>query len=333
MEELRLSLPEEADGERADRFLFGELGDEWSRTDIQRWFADGRVSLRGKELKKSASLRTGDTVTVSSIPPKPTSELLPEPIPLRILFEDDHLVVIDKPKGLTVHPGSGIKTGTLAAALLYRYREQLSTLNGPLRPGIVHRLDRETSGVMVAAKSDLAHRGLSEQIRNRTCSRTYRAIAWGNPTDDAGVFEGNIGRDPVHRLRMAVIDSGKPARTHFEVVERWIGAAEWELKLDTGRTHQIRVHLAAHRHPVVGDPLYGGREEAVDRLEPMERQLLKPLLKLCNSQLLQSVELRFLHPITGEPLRFSPPPEPELEAARQFLREATQRIYPEREER
>lgn len=333
MAELRHTVPEELDGERADRILFEELGEEWSRSEIQRWFSEGLVKWRnGKKLRKGTSLSSGEVIEIDEIPLKPESILQPEPIPLSILYEDEELLVIDKPKGLVVHPGSGVISGTLANALLDHCRENLSSLNGPLRPGIVHRLDRDTSGVMVAAKTDTAHRSLAQQLQERTFRRIYRAIAWGNPDEDRGVIEKKIGRDPQNRLKMAITSDGREARTHFHIAERWGDLAEWELQLETGRTHQIRVHLASMRHPVLGDTTYGGGVERIDQLMPMERQLLKPLLKICTTQALQAVEIGFIHPKTGEEMRFTAPPHPELEKARSFLRDAVERFYPARPE-
>ena len=323
MASLSFDVDEESAGTRADRFLQNALRDEWSRTDVQRWFDEGLVELDGKKIKKNHALRAGAKLVVADVPEKPGSDLVPEEIPLDVVYEDDDLLVIDKPKGLVVHPGSGVTTGTLAAALLWRCRENLSSVNGPLRPGIVHRLDKETSGLMVAAKTDAAHRGLAEQLRTHRLHRVYRAIAWGAPDGDEGVFEGNIGRDARNRLKMCVCAEGRPARTHWRVVERFLGTTELELKLETGRTHQIRVHLAHNRMPVVGDPLYRGREQALNQIQPMQRALLRPLLSICGSQALQAVELAFDHPTTGKEMRFSVPPETEIERAREYLRKIT----------
>ena len=320
MSALEFRVDDDSDGTRADRFLQNALRDEWSRTDVQSWFESGLVLRAGKALKKNAPLRAGDVVEVSEVPSRPDSELKPEPIPLDVVYEDDDILVLNKPKGLVVHPGSGISEGTLAAGLLHRCRENLSSVNGPLRPGIVHRLDKDTSGLMVAAKNDRAHRSLAEQLRTRELHRLYRAIAWGDADEDEGTLEGNVGRDPRNRLKMRVCDEGKPARTRFRIVERWGSLTEWELRLETGRTHQIRVHLAHARHPVLGDPLYGGRDSALAQLQPMVRAQLRPLLSICGSQALQAVELGLVHPSTGKRMEFRAEPDAEMEAAREFLR-------------
>lgn len=331
MAELRFLISSEQDGERADRILQQQLGEGWSRSDLQRCFAEGWVRCGSKKVRKSATFRAGELLIVEQLPEAVATTLLPEKIPLEIIYEDEELIVLNKPRGMVVHPGNGIAGGTLANALLYRFQSDLSTLNGPLRPGIVHRLDRDTSGVMVAAKTDRAHRLLSQQLQERTFLRRYRAIGWGLPQEEQGVWEGAIGRDPHNRLKMAIRSDGREARTHFKVVERWVETAEWELQLETGRTHQIRLHLQKAGFPVVGDPTYGGREQALQRCPPMEQQLLKPLLKLCSSQALQAVEIGFIHPATGVEMRFTAPPEAELEAARQFLRTVTDRLYPAEE--
>lgn len=208
-----------------------------------------------------------------------------------MLYEDDDLVVVVKPAGMVVHPAPGHASGTLVHALLGR-GGRWSTTGGEARPGIVHRLDRGTSGLLLAARTDAAHRSLSGQLATRTLSRTYQAIVRGRPPAEQGVLEGPIGRSPRDRKRMAVVEHGRPSRTRYRLLEERAGQSLLELELDTGRTHQIRVHLAALGHPVVGDPLYGGRPQAAEPDRP----------------LLHATRLRLLHPTTGEALEFEAPP-------------------------
>jgi 23S rRNA pseudouridine1911/1915/1917 synthase len=313
-------VPPEAEGQRIDRYLSAELEKDWSRSDVQRWLKEGLVSVDGRAAAKNRILREGNHILIESVPAKPGSQLEPEEIPLDIVYEDDTLAVINKPKNLVVHPGSGISTGTLAAGLLFHYK-QLSQCNGEDRPGIVHRLDKDTSGLMVVARNDVAHRHLSEQLQRRDLKRTYRALIWGHLDPFSGSIEGALARDPHHRMRMRIHPDGRFARTHYSSLRCWNQVTELQLQLDTGRTHQIRVHLQSRGCSIIGDPLYGGREASLNRLEHLERNVHRPLLRLSQSQLLQACQLDFTHPATGEAMHFEIPPEDEYAQVLQFLNE------------
>jgi len=259
--------------------------------------APGRASLR---------LADGDRIEVT-LPEAPPATLEPEALPLAIVYEDEDLLVIDKPAGLVVHPGAGVPTGTLVHALLH-HDPAIATVGGEGRPGIVHRLDRETTGLLVVARTARAYRALVEQIRTRAVQRHYAALVWGDPRGDAGTIEAPIGRDPRQRKRMAVVRrGGRPARTLWEVAERFGLFALLHVRLDTGRTHQIRVHLAHARMPVVGDPLYGGRGKKQLSADPRQRSLAGALLRDLPRQALHAMELTFPHPVHGNVLHFTSP--------------------------
>jgi len=244
-------------------------------------------------------------------------------IPLAIAHEDEHLLVIDKPAGLVVHPGAGVARGTLVHALLH-HAPEIAGVGGEGRPGIVHRLDRQTSGLMVVAKSAEAYRALVEMMRARAVRRTYLALVLGVPRAASGTIEGAIGRDPRHRQRMAVVArGGKPARTHWRVRERFRGAALLEVRLDTGRTHQIRVHLAHAGHPVLGDPVYGRAARSGLREADAERSLAAAWLAGLARQALHACGLALIHPVTGAPLRFESPVPDDIARTLESLRART----------
>jgi 23S rRNA pseudouridine1911/1915/1917 synthase len=277
------------------------------------------VLVAGRTARASQHLRAGERVLVELPEPRRVA-LLPEAIPLAIVHEDDDLLVVDKPAGLVVHPGAGVASGTLVHALLH-HAPAIADVGGAGRPGIVHRLDKQTSGLMVVAKSPAAYPALGEMLRARTVRRRYLAIVWGVPSAAAGTIEGAVGRDPRQRKRMAVVArGGKPARTRWRVRERLAGAALVEATLDTGRTHQIRVHLAHLGHPVAGDPLYGGRGRAQLSGTAQERSLRSAVLGMLSRQALHATELEFSHPVTGEPMRFHSPPPEDFERALESLR-------------
>ncbi|HHN72929.1 MAG TPA: RluA family pseudouridine synthase, partial [Thermopetrobacter sp.] len=266
---LEITAPEEAAGQRLDRFLAAAAPDV-SRARFQSLIAEGRVAVNGAPAARPGlRLKGGETIRVDLPPPAP-AEPRPQDIPLAIVHEDAHLLVIDKPPGMVVHPAPGHGAGTLVNALLHHCGEALSGIGGVRRPGIVHRLDRDTGGLMVVAKSDLAHRRLAEQFaahgRDGRLERVYRAIVWGHPLPASGRIEAPIGRHPGERTRMAVVggERGRVAITRYRTLERFHDAegrplaALVECRLETGRTHQIRVHMAHRRHPLLGDPLYGG---------------------------------------------------------------------------
>ncbi len=275
--------------------------------------------VNGRAARPSLRLKAGDQVRVELPEPRPTT-LEPEDLPLEVVHEDAHLVVVNKPAGLVVHPGAGVPRGTLVHALLHRYPE-IAAVGGPGRPGIVHRLDKDTSGLLVVARSPRAYLGLVEAIRERAVKRIYHALVWGNPGAGAGTIEAAMGRDPRNRLRMAVTRrGGKPARTHWKVVERFGLASRLEIRLDTGRTHQVRVHLAHLGHPVVGDSLYGGRGKKVLSLRQPQISLAEELLKCLPRQALHASELQLSHPVTGGSLAFSSPWPQDFSRAVELLR-------------
>jgi 23S rRNA pseudouridine1911/1915/1917 synthase len=280
----------------------------------------------GAPARAARRLRAGECVVIE-LPPPRTLSLVPEDLPLAIVHEDEHLLVVDKPAGLVVHPGAGVHAGTLVHALLH-HDPGIADVGGAGRPGIVHRLDKQTSGLMVVARTSAAYRALVEMLRARTVTRRYLALVWGAPPE-SGTAEGAIGRDPRERKRMAVVPrGGKPARTRWRVRERLRGAALLEVALDTGRTHQIRVHLAHLGWPVVGDPVYGGRGAPGPRGAPGrpgwrgdagERSLRMEVLGDLRRQALHAAWLEFPHPVTGEELRFSSRPPEDFERAHRVL--------------
>lgn len=290
-----------------------------SRSRIQALIEAGRVHVDGRAARAALRLKGGERVFVE-VPPRRPPRLLPEPRPIAIVFEDDHLIVVDKPAGWVVHPGAGVSTGTLVHALLH-HAPQVANVGGEGRPGIVHRLDKDTSGLLVVAKSEPAYLTLVEMLRTRAVKRIYRALVWGSPGPDAGIIDRPIGRDPRERKRMAVVPlgAGKPARTRWRVLERYGIATLLDCRLDTGRTHQIRVHLASLRLPVVGDPTYGGRVRKSLSLRQAERSLGGALLRVFTRQALHATELEFRHPVTGERLRFESPLPEDFTRALQLL--------------
>jgi len=295
----RLIVDEGAAGERLDRFLAGrEL--EVSRSHIQKLIESGCVLVNGRTAKANAKLREGDAVE-TELPEAREMEILPEAIPLDILYEDSDVIVINKARGMVVHPAAGAADGTLVNALLH-HCEDLSGINGVIRPGIVHRLDKDTSGVMVAAKNDRAHVDLAEQIREKTAQRIYRAIVCGTIAEDRGEIRAPIGRHPTERKKMAVVPGGKEARTLFRVVERFPAHTLVECRLKTGRTHQIRVHMAYIGHPLLGDPKYG-----------------RKTLEIAG-QALHSCELSFTHPRTKERMTFAAEMPEDMKAILHALR-------------
>ena len=299
---------EEKNGERLDKFLVGAM-ENVSRTDVQKLIDAGEVKVGGSTVSKNFRVETGMTVVVEKMIEKESSTLEPEDIPLDIVYEDDDIVVINKPRNLVVHPGSGVSKGTLAAGLLHHFKENLSTVNGPLRPGIVHRLDKDTPGLMVVAKNDAAHRHLAHQLETRTLHRTYNALVWGCPRDLEGTIDAPIGRNPKNRLKMAVVKGGKESRTHYTAKQFFAIATLLELQLESGRTHQIRVHTRYTGHPVVGDPLYDGREESLNRVPPLMKPVAEKVLEIAPAQLLQAVKIELIHPRTNKKLTFKVPME------------------------
>jgi 23S rRNA pseudouridine1911/1915/1917 synthase len=287
--------------ERIDRYLSEDRGIT-TRAQVQRLLRSGNILVDGRQVKPSYRTHGGETVSVKIPDPVP-AYMVAQSIPLDIIYEDRHLLVVNKPAGMVVHPGSGVREGTLANALLAHCKD-LSGIGGVVRPGIVHRLDKGTSGLMVVAKDDRTHLALSEALKARQVKRVYQAVVWGIP-QDTGKIETLIGRSFKDRKKMAVLRrSGRQAVTSFRVVERFEFAAGLEVKLQTGRTHQIRVHLAHIGHPVFGDPTYGGRRRKYGTLAASEMKKARELLKLIDRQALHAARLSFHHPHTGRSMDF-----------------------------
>lgn len=285
-------------GLRIDAYLSDATG--MTRSALQKLIADGNISVNGKSVTKSYKMREDD-MTVVTLPLPVPCEALPEDIPLDVVYEDKYLLVVNKPKGMVVHPAPGNPNGTLVNALLFHCKTSLSSINGVIRPGIVHRIDKDTSGLLIVAKCNEAHLGLAEQIKTHSFDRVYNAIVVGNLKDDCGTIDKFLGRNPRDRKKMAVVKPESPgarrAVTHYKVLERFGASCAYtyvELTLETGRTHQIRVHMASLGHPVLGDPLYRGR---FDRFEKTNAELL-------SGQCLHARKIGFIHPITGEKLFF-----------------------------
>jgi 23S rRNA pseudouridine1911/1915/1917 synthase len=296
--EQRLIADEEASGLRLDVWLARRLPD-LSRARLQSLIAAGRVRLDGRPARASARLRTAQAVTVDVPPPQPARPR-PEDIPLAVVHEDDQLLVVDKPAGLVVHPAAGNASGTLVNALLHHVRG-LSGVGGELRPGIVHRLDRGTSGLLVVAKDDVTHRALVRQFASREVEKEYLALVIGQPSRPSGEVLAPIGRDPVHRKRMSVNASrGRPAHTAWRVEARFDGAALLRVRIHTGRTHQIRVHLASIGHPVAAT--YGGT-----RRPPCRSSAAREALAELERPALHAARLAFVHPATGQRAEFVSP--------------------------
>jgi 23S rRNA pseudouridine1911/1915/1917 synthase len=291
--------------ERLDRML-SERFPDWSRSRLQEWIAAGQILVDGKVRKPSHKLLGGERLEVLEWPVAvlAPSHVTPQDIPLSVVYQDDWIAVIDKPAGLTVHPGTGCPDGTLANALAFHFKE-LSGVNGPLRPGIVHRLDRDTSGLLVVALRDEAHRHLAAQLADKSLGRTYHALTWGQVEEER--IDGPIGRHPTDRVRMAVLKGGRAAATKVKALRQGAPVSLVECRLETGRTHQIRVHLAWRGHPVVGDPVYGGATEKLSAIAPMEKAKARSILACLNRQGLHARELRLIHPGTGKEMRFESP--------------------------
>lgn len=282
-------------GERLDKAL--ALASGLSRERIKALLNEGRITLGGAAAGSASLKLAAGTAFRIAVPDAIPAEAAAQDIPLVIAFEDEHLIVVDKPAGLVVHPAAGNLDGTLVNALLHHCRGQLSGIGGVARPGIVHRIDKDTSGLLVVAKSDTAHEGLAKQFADHSIERAYLAVTSGQPAPPAGTIRGNLGRSSTNRKKMALVGEGrgKHAVTHYATQERFAGAALVECRLETGRTHQLRVHLASIGHPLLGDPVYG-RSPA--RLRPLLASLG------FQRQALHAAELGFNHPVTGELLRF-----------------------------
>jgi len=299
------TVPAEATGERIDKHVAEELDIPGvSRSQIQEWIRCGAVMLNGRTVKANARIAAGDTITVA-VPEPEQTELRPEAIPLDIVYEDADVVVINKPRGMVVHPAAGHPSGTVVNALLHHCRD-LSGINGVMRPGIVHRIDKDTSGLLMAAKNDFAHLSLAAQLKDHTVIRRYRAIVYGDIPHDRGTIDAPLGRAPHDRKLFTVTDKGgKHAVTHFSVLERFGDYTFVELQLETGRTHQIRVHMKYIGYPLVGDPVYGGRSGRTLGM---------------TGQALHAGTLGFVHPRTGKQLEFSVPLPDDMKQVLHILR-------------
>ncbi len=300
-----LTAATEHAGVRLDAFLSADGA--LTRSQAARLIAEGRVRVNGKPAAKSARLSGGETVTVD-VPQLRETALPPQDIPLDVVYEDDDVIVVNKPTGLVVHPAPGHPDGTLVTALLHHCGDSLSGIGGEKRPGIVHRIDRDTSGLIIAAKNDAAHLALSAQLKDHSLSRTYECLVTGNMKQDSGTVDAPIGRSSADRKKMAVVPTGRRAVTHWEVVARYPGVTHLRCRLETGRTHQIRVHMAYIGHPILGDTVYGAK---------------KPVPGL-TGQCLHAAGLRFVHPRTGEPVELHCPLPPEFTAMLQKLQNKSQ---------
>ncbi len=291
MQAIMLTAEASDAGKRMDRFLTERL-EEFSRSYLQKLLKEERVLMDGKAVKANCRVQGGEQFEVF-LPEQQEPQILPENIPLDILYEDQDILVVNKPQNMVVHPAAGHYEHTLVNALMYHCRGSLSGINGILRPGIVHRIDKDTSGALVICKNDAAHRSLAEQLAVHSITRRYRAIAQGYFQEDCFTVEGDIGRHPIDRKKMAVhVKNGKPAVTHVTVLQKLKGFSYLECRLETGRTHQIRVHLSGIGHPILGDPLYGPKKCPVPHLQ---------------GQVLHAMVLGFVHPRTGEYMEFTAP--------------------------
>ncbi len=296
---------------RLDLFLVHHV-ENATRNKVQRAIDAGSVLVNGAVVRASYQVRPGDVVRVS-LPAPQRQDAVPEPIPLEIVFEDERLLVVNKRAGMVTHPAHGNYTGTLVNALLYHCRD-LSGVNGPARPGIVHRLDKDTSGLLVVAKDDVAHAHLARQFARRTTTREYWSVVWGRLRGQRGVVEASLGRSKSDRKKMAVVANGKPAATEYIVEESFPYLTLVRLHLRTGRTHQIRVHLAHIQHPVFGDPTYHGRRVHYGPNTPRQRAEVQAMLDVMPRQALHARTLGFVHPGTGRPIEFNSPLPPDFES-------------------
>lgn len=289
-----LEVTENQAGERIDRFLADSQ--DLTRSFLQKILKEGEVIVNGKSVKANYKLRKGDRIEFE-IPEAVEPDIVAEDIPLSILYEDADVLVVDKPKGMVVHPAAGHYSRTLVNAVMYHCKGELSGINGVLRPGIVHRIDRDTTGSIIICKNDMAHNEIARQLKEHSINRRYRAIVTGVLKDEEGTIEGAIGRDKKDRKKMAITADGKPAVTHYRVLQRFKHYTYVECVLETGRTHQIRVHMASIGHPLLGDEVYGRRSDKYK----------------CEGQCLHAMTLGFHHPRTGEYIEVNAPLPPYFE--------------------
>lgn len=289
MKQDTFELEAEYEGERLDKYL-SILYPEQSRSFFQKLIKDGHVLVNDTPEKANYRLRVEDLISVT-IPDAVETPILPENIPLDILYEDDDLLIVNKPKGMVVHPSAGHYTGTLVNAIMYHCKDSLSGINGEIRPGIVHRIDMDTTGSLIVCKNDESHIFIAEQIKEHSVTRKYRGIVYGGVSDDEGTIDAPIGRHPTDRKKMAIVPNGKPAVTHYRVLQRFERYTYMEFQLETGRTHQIRVHMASIGHPLLGDAVYSSGKS------PYHLQ----------GQTLHAMTIGFIHPATREYLEITAP--------------------------
>jgi 23S rRNA pseudouridine1911/1915/1917 synthase len=312
-DELILTVTAEEAGARLDAYLASAT--ELTRSAAARLMEEEQVTLNGKRANKKDKVKAGDVIIVLLPEPEP-DEAIPQDIPLDIVYEDEDILVVNKPCGMVVHPAAGNPDGTLVNAILYHCGDSLSGIGGVIRPGIVHRIDKDTSGLLVVAKNDAAHLALSEQLKVHRVRRVYHAIAIGNLREDMGTVDAPIGRHPTDRKKMAVLRGAdahaRDAVTHYRVLERFAGMCHVECRLETGRTHQIRVHMASLGHPLLGDPVYGGANHKFCENHPA----------LIHGQCLHAAELSLIHPRSGEEMHFTCPLPEDMERILELLRRA-----------
>ena len=307
---LSFQVRENDAGSRLDAYLAAHI-DGWSRARLQRLIEAGDVLVNSKLVKASYKVSANDEIEVELTPP-PESNFTPENIPLEIVFEDEQIIVVNKPAGLVVHPAAGVYSGTLANALSYHFRQLANA--GSTRPGIVHRLDKDTSGLLVVAKTEAAHENLGEQFRAREVFKSYVALVYGVVKNESGRIEQPIARDPRNRTRMAIVPGGRGALSLYRVRRSYNAFTLLEVELKTGRTHQIRVHLAWLKHPVVADDLYdGGRDNSIQDVQ------LRARIRKLKRQFLHAEQLGFRHPVTAEPMKFFAPLPADLSSLLEVL--------------
>ena len=312
-EMLCMTVTPEESGSRLDAYL--ACVTDLTRSAAVRLIEEGQITVNGKCPNKKDKVKAGDAVSVNLPEPEP-DVALPQNIPLDIIYEDEDILIVNKPCGMVVHPAAGNPDGTLVNAILYHCGDSLSGIGGVIRPGIVHRIDKDTSGLLVVAKNDAAHLSLSEQLKVHRVSRVYHAIAIGNLREDSGTVDAPIGRHPTDRKRMAVLRGAdahaRDAVTHYRVLERFDGLCHIECQLETGRTHQIRVHMSSLGHPLLGDPVYGGASHRFCQNHPA----------LIHGQCLHAAELSLIHPRSGEEMHFTCPLPEDMERILTILRRA-----------
>lgn len=308
---LTLTVAPEHAGQRLDAYLAANT--DLTRSAAVRLIEEGQITLCGKPANKKDKVKSGDTITVTWPEPEP-DEAIPQDIPLDIIYEDDDILVVNKPTGMVVHPAAGNPDGTLVNAILYHCGDSLSGIGGVIRPGIVHRIDKDTSGLLVVAKNDAAHLALSDQLKVHRVRRVYHAITIGNLREDEGTVDAPIGRHPTDRKKMAVLRApdahARDAVTHYRVLERFPGLCHVECRLETGRTHQIRVHMSSLGHPLLGDPVYGGANH----------RFCETHSTLIHGQCLHAAELSLIHPTSGEEMTFTCPLPDDMTRILEILR-------------